>query len=233
MSQMAFAYDSPWEKTLAYPPTLTGEELALAETELLPENVEKTKIALASDYGQKFDDTLNEASPYVEIVMKTRRGKDPANSLNDVSAYVEFPLTATLSLWVTGTDDETFKGTYVGLARKFGNWQVALGGGSVVYGDTRHNVINPWILYSTDSYEAYLHAEYYGKESDNRWWYKAFADKKFGNTSFGLYGEAGVGIGPRLSWQVTKNLKFWVMVPVALQPNEGKIKFMAAAVVMF
>lgn len=236
VSTVVGAVEPQLNASLAFPPELSIEEIILADTELMPEHVEMTKIAFASDYDQKVVDVDGGevlASPYFEAVITTRRGRKHEDTLSEVSVYMEIPVTSNVSFWASVSRDSTFRGTYLGFAKKQGDWQIALGGGFVRYDDMNHFVINPWMSYSNESYEGYLHAEYYHNDSDNPWWYKGYLEKKFGDFGFGIYGEAGLGLGPRLSWKATPNLKFWVTTPVVYMPEHGKIGVLAGVVISF
>ncbi len=225
----------PWDRTLAVPPVWPASEMALADTELLPENVNKTFVALASEHGQKFEEEkADEPTPYYEVTFSTRRGKDSADSYSGVGVYAEFPLgTDGYSVWLSGYKDPGFTGTYVGLAKKIGNWQVGLGAGNVHYDEVRHTVINPWVYYSSEELDAYLHAEHYSRDSENPWWYKGYVEKKFGNIGLGLYGEKGMGVGPRLSFKLNNHVKVWATVPMWSQPETGRMKFFVNLVFSF
>ena len=231
----AFANVVPWDRMLAYPVPMTAEQIALADEELLPENVNKTKVAYASDHGQKFEEKSDEEpAPYFEITSTTKRGKDSADSFGGIGFYAEFPINKEgLSLWLSGYKDPGFRAGYIGLAKKFGNWQWAIGGADATYGGKRHFVTNPWVYYSSEELDAYLHAEHYSRDSENPWWYKGYVEKKFGNIGLGLYGEKGMGVGPRLSFKLNNHVKVWATVPMWSQPETGRMKFFINVVFSF
>ncbi len=225
-----------WDRALACPPEWSASEIALAEVEVLPENWNKTKVAYASDYGQKLEEKSDEPTPYFEVSGTTRRGNDPANSFGSIGFYGELPIGGDgWALWLSGSQDPAFRGSYIGFAKKFGNWQLGLGTGSVHYGEQNRSVQNPWVYYSSDEYEALAHAEHYGKEyEDNPWWHKAYIEKKVGDWGFGLYGESGMGTGPRVSYKITPNLKVWVTVPIWKQPEtDARMQFLAGFILSF
>lgn len=231
-----FANDVPWDSTLAYPVPMTQEQIALADEELLPENVGKTFIALASEHGQALHDEekADEPAPLVEVTFSTRRGVEPSDGYGAVNVYAEIPFgTDGYSVWFSGYKDPAFTGNYLGLAKKIGNWQVGLGAGNVHYGEVRHTVTNPWVYYSSEEWEAYVHAEHYSREADNPWWYKGYAEKKFGDCSLGVYGEKDMGIGPRVSCKLNDHVKVWATVPMWQQPETGKMKFFVNLVFSF
>lgn len=231
----AFANVVPWDHELAYPVAMTAEQIALADEELLPENVNKTFVALASEHGQKFEEErADEPSPYYEVTFSTRRGKNSADGYEGLNVYAEFPLgTDGYSFWLTGYKDPAFKGVYAGLAKKFGNWQVGLGTGKVHYDKVSHTVTNPWVYYSSDEWEAYVHAEHYSRDSENPWWYKGYAEKKIGDWALGVYGEKDMGVGPRVSYKLNDHVKVWATVPMWHQPATGRMKFLFNLVFTF
>ena len=163
---------------------------------------------------------------YAEFGISHYSGKSSGDSLSTASAYVEVPLKVGASLWGTLYHDKDFKGAYVGLSKQFGNWQVALGLGSAWYDDTRKNVINPWLFYSSAEYEALAHAERYLRDNEDPWFVKGYVQKKFNNFAIGVYGETDFGIGPMLTISLHKAIKVWIIVPVASRPNEGGAKFL-------
>jgi hypothetical protein len=214
---------------LKYPPNMTLQELALAEEEVLPENWNRTRVEYATDHGQKASESDEGGlSPYVEVMFTQRRGKDSADSFGSATLYAEVPITDTVSVWATGYSDPAFKATYYGVAKKFGNIQVGIGGGDAVYGDVRHRVFNPWVYYSGEEYEALAAGERYRDESEEPWFYKWYVEKKFENFSVGLYGEKGFGIGPKVTWSPNKHVKVWATIPIHNRPETGAMKFLFA-----
>lgn len=217
-------YPITWDRTLATPPAMTAEEVAKAEEELLPGNVEKTFVAYASDYGQKYEgnDTLDEFRPYAEVQLTYRTSRKGQRDLFGRQVYLENPLgDSGYSVWASAYKDQEFKGVLVGLAKKEGNWQFGLGLGSAWYDEKRRNVVSPWLFYSSDEYEGLLLAERYMGDHEEPWFYKGYAKKKFGDFGIGIYGEKGMGIGPMLSYKLTKSMELWGTVPVAKKPSEG------------
>ena len=227
----------PLNSELAYPVAMTPEEIVLADEELLPKNVNRTFKALASENGQKLPDEekADEPAPYVEAVFSTRRGVEPSDSYSGVGVYAEIPFgTDGYSIWFSGYKDPAFTGNYLGIAKKIGNWQVGLGTGNVHYDEVRHTVTNPWVYYSSEEWEAYLHAEHYSREAESPWWYKGYVEKKFGDVALGLYGEKDMGVGPRLSYKLNDHVKVWATIPMWQQPKEaGRMKFLVNVVVSF
>jgi hypothetical protein len=223
-----------WDRALSCPPEWTAYEMALAEVEVLPENWSKTKVVYASDYGQKLEEKVEEPTPYFEATFSTRRGVEPSDSYSGVGVYAEIPFgTDGYSVWFSGYKDPAFTGNYLGIAKKIGNWQVGLGGGNVHYDELRHTVVNPWVYYSSEDWDAYLHAEHYSRETEKPWWYKGYIERKFGSIGVGAYGEKDMGVGPRLSYKLNDHVKVWATIPMWQQPGAGRMKFFINVVLSF
>ncbi len=216
-------YPITWDRSLAVPPTMSADEVALAEMELLPENVNMTFVAYASQHGQKYEgEQVDEFRPYVEVQLTYRTGRKSQGDLFGRQVYLENPLgDSGYSVWASGYKDQEFKSVLVGIAKKEGNWQVGLGLGSAWYDEKRRNVVSPWLFYSSDEYEGLLLAERYMGDSKDPWFYKGYAKMKVGDFGIGVYGEKGMGIGPMLSYKLTKSMELWGTVPVAKKPSEG------------
>lgn len=213
----------PWDRTLAYPPAI---ELALAEEEVRPENWNRTFIAYASDFGQKMPEEAEAGGVYAELTVAHRIGKVRSDGFTSGSLYLEVPvpLGDDVSLWAMGYHDRDFREVYAGLTKRFGNWQIALGAGTAWYDGSSKTVIAPWLYYSSDDYEGSLLIERYLKDEEDPLFYKVSFEKKFGDLQAGLYGEKGFGLGPIVTWKVSKNVKFFVTVPVAYLPSEERMK---------
>jgi hypothetical protein len=164
---------------------------------------------------------------YTELSVQRYVSKSDTDSYTGTSLYVEVPVsTDSVSLWGTIYHDKLFQGVYAGVAKKYGDWQIALGVGTVRDDGIPKNVINPWVYYRSDTVEAYMHAEHYSKDSDP-WWYKGYVQKKLSDSLFaGVYGEKDFGIGPIMTWEVAKGVKLWATVPVAHKPKEEGMKFL-------
>ncbi len=220
-------YPITWDRSLATPPAMTAEELTKAEEELLPENVGKTHVAYASDYGQKYEGgAVDEFQPYAEVQLTYRNGRNSQRDLFGRQVYLENPLgDSGYSVWASAYKDQEFKSAYVGLALKEGNWQFGLGLGSAWYDDRRRNAITPWVYYSSAEYVGLFIAERYLGDHEDPWFYKGYFQKKIGSFGIGVYGEKGAGIGPMLSYNITKSVKVWGAAPVAKKPSDGGFSF--------
>ncbi len=167
-----------------------------------------------------------ESGVYAEFGISHYRGNANKDNLSGTTAYVQAPFIADYSAWGSVYHDKGFQGVYAGVSKQYGNLQVALGLGSAWYDDTRKNVINPWLFYSSDEYEALAHAERYLRDTEDPWFVKGYVQKKFNNFAIGVYGETDFGIGPMLTVNLHKAIKVWLVVPVASRPEEGGAKFL-------
>ncbi len=215
---------------LASPPSLSMSDVALAEKEMLPENVSLTHTVYASSHEEE------SKWVYAEVHITTRAGRKSADGYTSGSVYVEVPLSGenNISLWGTAYYDPSFQGVYAGLAKHFGNLQVALGMGSAWYDSTRYNVINPWIFYSSDEYESFITAEHYFRDTAEPWYYKGYVQRKIGaDWLIGIYAEKDFGVGPMATWSVSKNIRLWGAIPVAYTPEEEKMRFIFGIKLVF
>lgn len=230
---LLFAVWASWaaafDASLASPPSLSQNDVALAENEMLPENVLRTHTVYASDNP---DDSKG---VYAEVLVATRAGRKSADGYTSGTLYVEIPLSESdVSLWGTAYYDPSFRGVYTGLAKKFDNLQVALGVGSAWYDGARYNVINPWIFYSSDEYESLFMAEHYIHDTEKPWYYKGYLQRKVGaDWLLGIYGEKDFGVGPMATWNVSKGVRLWGAIPLAYTPNEEKMKLIFGIKLVF
>ncbi|MEK9151400.1 MAG: hypothetical protein AAB547_02110 [Patescibacteria group bacterium] len=133
--------------------------------------------------------------------------------------------TAGLSVWGFISHESEFSFAYVGLGKKLGDWQLALGAGCAWYGDICHTTVNPWAYYEADGLTILLNAEHYDREKEDPWFYLGYVHKKLGDSLFiGAYGESAVGIGPVIGWAFNEKVKVWVAIPVASRPDEDRTK---------
>ena len=222
------------DKALAWPPQMTARQIVLANAELHPSVVNRTKVVLASDYNRNIEEAASGATPYAELAFTYRKSRkeSEAPGLTTVNLYGEYPLSETVSVFGSLYHDKSFQAAYAGLSKKFGNWQVALGVGSAWYDGVRHNVVNPWVYYSSDEYEGFFSAEHYSNETVAPWFYKGHFEKKLGKWGVGVYGEKDFGVGPRVSYKFEK-VKLWATVPMANLPKTGRMVFMIGATYEF
>lgn len=231
---LLFAVWAPWaaafDANLASPPSLSQSDVALAKKEMLPENISRTYTVRASEYAD------GSKGVYTEVQLTTRAGRKSADGYTSGTLYVEVPFSGenNISLWGIAYADSKFQGAYTGLAKKFGNLQVALGVGSAWYDGMRYNVINPWIFYSSDTYESFIMAEHYIHDTNEPWYYKGYVQRKVGaDWLFGLYAEKDFGVGPMATWNVSKVVRLWGAIPLAFTPEEEKMKFLFGVKLVF
>lgn len=115
---------------------------------------------------------------------------------------------------------------------EFKNWQLGLGGGDAHYDEIHHTAINPWVYYSSEKWDIYLHSEHYSR-SNNPWWYKGYVQRKFDSIKIGLYKENGMGIGPSIAFGVTDHIGMKVIVSIWSKSEKEKTKFLINLVFSF
>ncbi len=169
----------------------------------------------------------------VQFVSAASRNIEEVRSLSQISVYLEADIADELSGFLIGYYDREFRSTLIGLAKKYGNLQIALGFGQATYDQINHLVLNPWLYYSNDDYRGYLHAEYYSKERDEPWFFKGYILKKLGDLSVGAYGESDFGIGPRLDIKMAEHWNIFAAIPIACRPKEGSTKAIIGVTVDF
>lgn len=235
-SSMAFAAEGNHE--LAKPPEVSAEWIALADAE----DLEKRHTVLASAYFSKEEKEEKTDELYAQLLFTYHAsGSEGKRSLFGQQLYLEkgIPGTDDLSVWGVAFHDQEFRSAYAGLAKKIGNWSVALGVGSAWYDGVRHTAINPWAYYVADGLEVFLTAEhYYSREEANSWYYKGYLTKKLSESFFaGIYGEKDVGIGPMIGWQWNERIKFSLAIPLMHRPSidseAGRTKAIASVSIEF
>ncbi len=168
-------------------------------------------------------------------VYKLSKNKDEQRSLFGKTLFVEkeLPNADGLSIFGSAYHDEEFKSVFLGVAKKFGDFQVALSVGPAWYDNTRRVVYSPWVYYEADGVEGLAYTEYTPKDKDEPWFVKGYIHKRFGNYLAGVYGENGLGVGPMVGFYPQEKVKVWAMVPVISQPDEGRVKMMVGVTISF
>ncbi len=121
--------------------------------------------------------------------------------------------------------DEEFQGAYIGVSKSVGDVEFGLGVGPAEYDDETWTVLNPWLYYDDQLYQASVWVEYVDDDvGNNKWFYKYHLQRSLDHQWFaGLYGERLLGLGPLLGFNLTDELSVWITVPVADLPDEGKM----------
>jgi hypothetical protein len=169
----------------------------------------------------------------VQFISARSRNTEEQKSLSQVSVYLEKTITSDVSAFVSGYHDPEFRSTTVGLGKKFDDVQIGFDLGQATYGGTNHLVVNPWLYYSTDSYQGYLHAEYYRNGLDQPRFFKGYLQRTFGPLFVGAYGETNFGFGPRIGVTLPGNVKTWVNLPMTNRPAVGAMEYMGGMSVEF
>jgi len=155
-----------------------------------------------------------------DIQIGASHGNDP---LVTIQLYLEYalPSTAGHSVWAVAYHDKEFAALYAGIARKFGDFQLGVGLGNARYDATAHPTINVWSYYanSESGVEASFAIERYGRDHGDPLFYKGYLQKRFGQFFGGVYGEKGLGIGPKLGFSLTDSVSLNMVIPVAKRPH--------------
>ncbi len=177
------------------------------------------------------------SGPYIEIAFSQAVSKDKTEQPSSLRKhiYVEQAVAGDWSLWALGFKSPEFEAVYAGVAKKVGDWSIALGSGSAEYGGNRHTLVNPWVLYTGESVEVFLSSEYYLKDKVDPWYHEGHIHMKFSSSCFaGVYGEKYVGLGPMIGCTPYEKIKIWVTAPVAYQPDSDyRTKMVIGATVAF
>jgi len=216
----AFAQESSWDKSLAFPPAMRERDVLLAQMEMLPENINRTKVVLLSEHVAE-----KESGIYAEIRFVSAQSRDKAleRNLFTKQIYIEKSLNDEYSIYFMGYHDQEFRSGGIGLARKFGDFQLGLGIGSAKYDGLSRTVVNPWVFYESGKWSALVTADHYSKEEVEPWWYKGYVEYKMTDQFFaGVYGEKGSGLGPMLGIRPVEGLKLWVSVPIVSTPKRDE-----------
>ncbi len=161
----------------------------------------------------------------LQMIYWHSRNQNEQRTLFETSVYVEQAITDSISGFVVGYRDQEFNYGQLGLARKFGNVEVGLGVGMTNYDDQAHVLANPWVYYSGERYDAYLHVEHYANERQDPWWYKAYLLRKFNTRSIGGYYDTTFGLGPRFDASISDHWNAWLAVPIWLRPDGGVFNY--------
>lgn len=210
-----------WDRDLERPPKMTVAMIAEAEWELLPENVEKTKTVLASNHFG-FSPVKDE-EPNNEVELRGYRGSEPVARL-----YLEHPLSENVAAYISAGKSRSYAGATVGLAYYLTpEMEIGLSVGGYQYAadneDTKsfHQTVLAFWFWKTLSIEAEVTVERY-RNDPHPWYYYVYAQTPVtGSLSAGIYGEKGIGWGPRLSYSFSKGFSLWLS-PIVKQDGESK-----------
>jgi hypothetical protein len=110
--------------------------------------------------------------------------------------FLEQAGAAGTSVFLNTYRDADFQSTYVGIARMFGNLQVAFSAGEANTDFIDTVSYNPWLWYQAETLELYLEYEYLqDAPADN--YYRGYLHKSVTQHFFtGVYSERLVGTGP-------------------------------------
>ena len=182
-----------------------------------------SNVAFASDGKSLAEKQVS--GTYVSLEAAYHRSRDTRVTPNFLgkTLYAEKEIGNGLLVFTQVYHDPEFSSVFVGVSRKFGDFQVGLAVGPSWYDGRRWNTVNPWLYYGKDGIEGSLYAEAY--KGDPVRFYKGHLQNTFSNGIIaGVYGESFAGVGPMVGYQFTEHLSVRVMVPVTVRPDEGGAK---------
>jgi hypothetical protein len=129
-----------------------------------------------------------------------------------------------MSVFAMVYHDESFKEAQLGLAKWLTNeLQLGVGLGKARTGGSNISVISPWLYYENDDLRVDLLTEAY---SAGKPFFKVNLEKDVsGSVYVGLYGETGVGLGPKVGYKVNDHISFWASRPVV---DRGDVQLLFA-----
>lgn len=174
-----------------------------------------------------------ESSPSNSIELIGYRGGVTAK------AYLEHEVTENLVVFLSAANSKGFDEVTVGPAYYITpELQVGISAGVARYAagnedeKSSHSVALAFVYYKSDSVEAEVTAEKYGRDPEP-WYYQTYVQWSVGGNWFaGVYGEADVGWGPRISWAFHKNASVWA-APIIEQLGDDKNKIVGGVAIAF
>jgi hypothetical protein len=158
----------------------------------------------------------------IRFIAMQSRDKSVQKSLFTKELYLELALADGFSAFGAAYHDKEFESAYLGVARQFGDFQVAIGAGKARYDDISHFVLNPWLYYQANQYTGLLTVEHYSNESDDPWYYKGYIERKVSERYYiGAFGEKGIGVGPMLGMYLGSQVNVWASAPIIYRPSQG------------
>ncbi len=166
---------------------------------------------------------VDEVEPSNEVEIVAYRG-DPM-----IRAYLEYVITDDVAPWLSVSKSRKFGEVTVGLAYYITpEMEIGFGIGTSRYAvadDDRkssHRVASAWWYWKSDAVESEITVSRYGNDPEP-WYYRVYGQIPVtGNWFAGLYGEQGIGWGPRVSWSPAKNISVWV-VPLIKKEGDNKL----------
>jgi hypothetical protein len=171
--------------------------------------------------AQETDDAM-----YAQMRFTLMQSADKAyqNNLFVKDIYIEKPISADYSFFVTASHDQYFESLALGVGKQLGNLQLAIGVGKARYDRESRLLVNGWIYYENNNDdEAILTAEHYSEEPDEPWYLTGYYQRRFDNLLMGVYGETSVGVGPMIGVIFGESTKLWLSKPIIYRPNQGPI----------
>lgn len=178
-------------------------------------------------------DKEEESSPSNEVAITAYRG--------DVVAklYVEHEVMENLVVYLSASKSRGFVEVTVGPAYYITpELQVGVSAGVAHYASAdeedknNHRVVSGFVYYKSDTVEGEVSVSRYSRDPDPTWWQTYIQVPIGGNWSAGVYGEAAIGWGPRLSWAFHKNASVW-FAPIAKELGDSGNKIVGGIAIAF
>lgn len=159
----------------------------------------------------------------------------------DVAAklYMEHSVTDSLAVYLNASASKGFGEVTIGPAYYITpDLEVGVSVGVARYTsadedkDSNHRVVSGFIYYKSDAAEGELSVSRYNRDPDPVW-YQAYVQWPItGNWAAGVFGEALIGWGPRLSWTFHKNMSLWI-APIVKQLGDDNHRLVGGIAVAF
>lgn len=189
------------------------------------------------------------AFPLVAQAAETQKEEEssPSNSFEviayrgDVVAklYVEHEVTENLAVYLSASKSKGFGEVTVGPAYYITpELEIGISAGVAHYAtadedkEANHRVVSGFVYYKSDAVEGELSVSRYNRDPDPTWWQTYVQMPIGGNWAAGVYGEAYIGWGPRLSWEFHKNMSLWV-APIVKQLGDDNHKLVGGIAIAF
>ncbi len=141
--------------------------------------------------------------------------------------YLEKEIAKDVSGFMQLVHYQDFSSAYIGVAKKFGDFQVAIGAGPARYNHATRTAVTMWTFYTSEGsgIEALIYSERYRHEKEGAFFNKGYIQYTGGSgLILGFWGESEVGIGPMIGYKFTDTLNIRITVPVTKQPDEARVR---------
>ncbi|MFZ2299741.1 MAG: hypothetical protein WAW00_01230 [Candidatus Moraniibacteriota bacterium] len=184
--------------------------------------------------AQAADKAEEESSPSNSIELVGYRGGDPR-----LKAYFEYAMTDDIAMSLSASKSKGFGEVTVGPAYYITpELQVGVSVGVAHYAtadedkESNHKVVSGFVYYKSDAVEGELSAARYNRDPDPTWYQTYVQWSLNDNWAAGIFGEAAIGWGPRISWTFHKNMSLWV-APIVKQLGDDDHRRVGGIAVAF